>query len=138
MMVPRSVRVVPKSDDAPASVAEPLESFRSCAAWVLLGDPGAGKSEALKSEAAATGGQYLRIAEFIHDTPNTSGKTLFLDGLDESRAASSGESSILLIKRQLSKLSNPAFRIACRAADWYGSTDRSDLEAASKCLRSMG
>lgn len=26
---------------------------------------------------------------------------------------------------------NPPFRIACRAADWYGSTDRTDIEAAS-------
>jgi len=32
-----------------------LDEFRDQAAWVLLGEPGAGKTEAFKKEAEATG-----------------------------------------------------------------------------------
>lgn len=65
--IPRRVRKIP--DPNSESVENPIEnldSFRPDAAWVLLGEPGAGKTTAFQMEAEATGGQYLRIEEFIH------------------------------------------------------------------------
>ena len=108
-----------------------LESFRNTAAWVLLGEPGAGKSTAFKTEAEAAGGEYLRIAEFIELDLDEAwrAKTLFLDGLDEVRAGS--DSTLLKIRNKLNKLGNPAFRISCRAADWFGATDQEVIEAAA-------
>ncbi len=132
--VPRRVRKIP--DPRNESIENPIENlagFRSDAVWVLLGEPGMGKTTAFEMEAEATGGECLRIEKFIHldIKPEWREKTLFLDGLDEVRASSDGESILLRLQRQLRRSGNPPFRIACRAADWYGSTDRADIETAS-------
>ena len=132
-LVPRRARQV---EDPGMSLTEPkpedLHAFRELPAWVLLAEPGAGKSTAFEAEAATTGGKYLRIADFI-DTDldeDWRGKTLFLDGLDEIRAGSGGGSALRRARNQLKRLGYPSFRIACRAADWYGSTDTEDLKSA--------
>lgn len=133
-LVPRRVRKLEnESKNAVENLPEDLQKFRNFPAWVLLGEPGAGKSTAFESEAEATGGRCLRIAEFIHANPDEAwnGKTLFLDGLDEIRASAGNDSAIQLIRKQLKRLGNPPFRIACRAADWYGATDAEDLQSAS-------
>lgn len=112
---------------------EDLAVFRDAAVWVLLGEPGSGKSEALRMEADATSGRYLPVDEFIGNEPDDSwrGKTLFLDGLDEVRGSVGGDDILQRIRKRLKRLGNPSFRITCRAADWYGSTDRNLLEGAS-------
>ncbi|UCV13728.1 NACHT domain-containing protein [Quatrionicoccus australiensis] len=126
LLIPRHVSRI--SDDAARLAENPiclLPELRDQGAWVLLGEPGAGKTEVFKMEASETEGLYISIAKFLSDDPDPAwqGKTLFLDGLDETRA-SGGDSSILLkIRGHLRKLGNPKFRIACRAADWFGSTD---------------
>jgi len=126
LLIPRRVSRI--SDDAARLAGNPiclLPELRDQGAWVLLGEPGAGKSAAFEMEALATDGLWISIAKFLSDDPDPAwrGKTLFLDGLDETRA-SGGDSSILLkIRAHLRKLGNPKFRIACRAADWFGSTD---------------
>ncbi|MEK6662892.1 MAG: hypothetical protein AABY73_03400 [Pseudomonadota bacterium] len=134
MLVPRRVRKAPDQQNTSVeNLPEDLQEFRTQAAWVLLGEPGAGKSEALEMEAEATNGIHLRIDEFINTDPEADwqGKTLFLDGLDETRASGGGGSTLQQLCRQLKRLGNPRFRVACRAADWYGSTDRRDLERSS-------
>ncbi|SEJ08124.1 hypothetical protein SAMN05216201_104241 [Pseudomonas linyingensis] len=111
----------------------PLSDFRHTPAWVLLGEPGAGKSEALKQEARETGGEYVTVRELVMTTPPLEewrGKTLFIDALDEARAAGS-ESLTLYIRQQLRQLGKPAFRLSCRAADWHGSTDIAELRDIS-------
>ncbi len=128
--IPRKVKQIndssaPSTDDQ----SKDLRKFRDKFAWILLGEPGAGKSTALEEEANTTNGKFLRIAEFIdgYVDPDWFNKTLFLDGLDEIRT----NNILIKISAQLRKLGNPPFRIACRAADWYGATDKSDLESAS-------
>lgn len=134
VFIPRRVRSV-SADDA-NSAANPSRlvfEIRDQPAWVLLGEPGAGKSAVFETEAQATEGLCLSIAKFLSDDPEPKwqGKTLFLDGLDETRA-SGGDSSVLLkIRAHLRKLGNPKFRIACRAADWFGSTDSQAVSDAS-------
>jgi hypothetical protein len=133
MRVPRRVRIIPDQRNRPVeNPVQDLASFRSEATWVLLGEPGAGKTTAFQIEADATDGQVLSINEFINlDTESEwRGRTLFLDGLDEVRAGG-GDSILQRVRRQLRRMGNPPFRIACRAADWYGSTDRADIEDAS-------
>jgi hypothetical protein len=98
----------------------------------LLGEPGAGKSSAFEQEAEAQGGIVLAVAEFLEDVDaEWQGRTLFLDGLDETRAAGGGDRVLFKIGSRLKKLGNPSFRIACRAADWFGSTDRDTMAVAS-------
>ena len=134
LLVPRRVRNRTDPEKPPTENSpEALGEFGHQAAWALLSEPGAGKTEAFKKEAKAAGGQYLRITDFIYSDVSSEwqGKTLFLDGLDEVRAGSGNISILCKIREQLRHLGSPRFRIACRAADWFGSSDREDIEGAS-------
>lgn len=132
VVIPRRVRLS-ANEPSDETRSQPLEELRHLAAWVLLGEPGAGKSKAFEQEARATEGHCISIAKFLSDDPEPvwQGKTLYLDGLDETRA-SGGDTSILLkVRAHLRKLGKPKFRIACRAADWFGSTDSQAIGDAS-------
>lgn len=134
IFVPRTVKQLRQlPDGGPDTKAVALESLRSVPAWVLLGEPGAGKSEAFKSEAQAVEGLRLTIAEFVYSDIDEAwkNKCLFLDGLDEVRASPTAESILFLVKSRLRKLGQPNFRIACRAADWYGQSDLEEIIGAS-------
>ena len=135
IFIPRRAHELPNNKKPSEEVKhnEPLISFRNTFAWILLGEPGAGKTFALKNEAEETGGLFLRIAEFIYNDPEPEwqNKTLFLDGLDEIRSSGKESSTLLTVQKQLKKLRYPPFRITCRAADWYGSTDTEDLKSAA-------
>ena len=116
----------------------PLKDFRSKPAYVLLGDPGSGKTEAFKSECRAHGEDACRIRarDFIifdlDSHPEWRGKTLFVDGLDEVRAGSLDvRTPFDEIRRRLDALGRPHFRLSCRTADWLGSNDRRHLDSVS-------
>lgn len=133
VFVPRRVRRVSVNEQSEENPIRRLDELRDQAAWVLLGEPGAGKSFAFEQEARETDGLCIPIAKFLSDDPDLKwqGKTLFLDGLDETRA-SGGDSSVLLkVRAHLRKLGSPKFRVACRAADWFGSTDSQTISDAS-------
>ncbi|MFP6860185.1 NACHT domain-containing protein [Pseudomonas sp.] len=134
MLVARRVKKTTEKQDDDSGLEElPLSDFRHTPAWVLLGEPGAGKSEALRQEARDVGGEYVTVSEFVETTPPLQewyGKTLFIDALDEARAAGS-VSLILHIRQQLRQLGKPTFRLSCRAADWHGSTDKTELQSIS-------
>ena len=117
---------------------QPLEAFRSTHAYVLLGDPGSGKSIAFKTEAEALGPQALLISARDFQTlevnvhPEWQGRTLFIDGLDEIRVGSGDRREALdNIRRRLDILGKPPFRISCREADWLGDNDRNRLSAVT-------
>ena len=118
--------------------SRPLESFREESAYVLLGDPGAGKSTAFDTECGASGdGACLVTARDlltfdVQAHPEWRGKTLFIDGLDEVRAgAGDVRTPFDAIRRQLDKLGKPRFRLSCREADWLGANDVANLTSVS-------
>ena len=88
VIVPRTVTVVGSERNRSA----PLEESRSKRAYVLSGDPGAGKTKAFETEAEADSGRSRLVTarRFIERSldnhPEWRGKTLFVDGLDEVRA----------------------------------------------------
>ena len=114
--------------------SRPLEAFREVSAYVLLGPPGAGKTEVFRREAGREGGHYITARDFLtFDTePDWEGKTLFIDGLDEIRAgASDGRTPFEAIRAKLQRLRRPHFRLSCREADWFGANDREHLRAVA-------
>ena len=139
-IVPRTCTEIPLDDkDRNREIpSRPLKEFRSVPAYVLLGDPGSGKSTEFKSEQRVLGEVALLITarDFIElDVDSHSewrGKTLFIDGLDEVRAGSqNARTPFEEVRRRLDRLGRPHFRISCRDADWLGDNDRRHLEAVS-------
>ena len=119
-----------------ASEARPLSEWRDAPAYVLLGDAGAGKSTEFTREWRELGdGAVFRSArEFVtfEPEPDWSGKTLFIDGLDEIRAGADKRPWTLdQVRQRLKQLGMPRFRISCREADWLGSNDRIHLAAVA-------
>lgn len=118
-----------KSDDS-LSMAEPMAHYNDVHAWVLMADPGAGKTDVFKTLSQAERGTYVSARDFVELElqPNWSAP-LFIDGLDEMTAGNAAGSTALgLIRTKLDKLGTPKFRISCREADWRGSTDSAALQ----------
>lgn len=108
----------------------PLEDYRDAPAYVLLGDPGAGKTASFKREGAEARGHYVKARDFATFDPDPAlkEKTLFIDALDEMRAGGGdGRTPLDYIRRHLDRLGRPRFRLSCREADWLGASDREAL-----------
>ena len=132
LLVPRTCTL--RDDQSGERESRPLADFRYAPAYVLLGDPGAGKTSSFEHEAVATGGHYVRARSFaaLDPSPALSGKTLFIDGLDEMRAGGGdGRTPLDHVRRHLDRLGRPHFRLSCREADWYGDSDRTALQEAA-------
>ena len=129
LIVPRSVTVV----DGDRSRSAPLAEFRSERAYVLLGDPGAGKTEAFRVESRAVPGSRVVtarrfISRRLDQHPEGHAETLFIDGLDEVRAGRrDARRPMDLILDRLTQLGSPNFRLSCRAADWLGRNDLQEI-----------
>lgn len=116
---------------------KPLRAFRSRRAYVLLGDPGAGKTTEFKEEQANLGDESAVVVSArdfrtFDARPEWQHRTLFIDGLDEARTAATNLGTPLDdIRARLAELGPPSYRLSCREADWLGPTDRQHLQTVS-------
>ena len=135
-VAPRTCTVVGEGEatrDAKERAA-PLSGYANAAAYLLIAEPGAGKTTTFKTEAATQGGVYVTVRDFrtFDDRPEWHDTTLFLDGLDESRAGTEdGRTPLDDIRTKLDRLGRPPFRLSCRWADWMATTDRDALKKVS-------
>lgn len=137
-LVERTCTELPSGATEPlGSDRQPLSAYQSVPAYVLLGDPGAGKTTEFIREFEELGDSaaYVKARDFITDVvpyQELQGRTVFIDGLDEMRAgAAVARTPLDEIRSRLVRLGSPHFRISCREADWLGPNDRRSLEAVS-------
>ena len=62
-----------------------ISDLRALPFFILLGEPGIGKSTVLEDEAAHEGRCVIKVRELMTGPPVGQGQTLFLDALDEYR-----------------------------------------------------
>lgn len=133
LFVPRTCRRHVATQESEAEPPIALAEAREFYAYVLLGDPGSGKTQAFEQEAAASGGRRINAGDFIPlDYPELQDMEapVFIDGLDESRAGTEdGRVPLDEIRKKLQQLRCRRWRISCRAADWLGATDAARLQA---------
>ena len=136
--VPRSVRVVspPDIDTGLEGQNLPLADFRNDRSYVLLGEPGHGKTVAFTEEAKQPGCIFVTARQFVRRDPKHhpqwTGQTLFIDGLDEIRAGAGDPRTPLdEIIARLDLLGNPPFRVSCRVGSWFEPGDARELASFS-------
>ena len=124
--------------ESPETEPRSLSAYRSVQAYVLLGDPGSGKTTSFQAECKELGDQakFIPARDFLvyEAAPDElRGRTLFIDGLDEVRTgALDVRSPFDRIRGLLIQMGRPRFRISCREADWLGENDRQRLELVAK------
>ena len=123
----------PRSDRRSAQC---LGDFRDAGAYVLLGDPGMGKTTAFRRESRRTAdSRFLTVRDFLAQPPGRGAPpapTLFLDGLDEVRPAGPDPRRPFdRLRERLADLGRPRFRISCCTPEWPGGDDRDLLSTLS-------
>lgn len=116
--------------DGSLSAPEALSHYSDAQAWVLMADPGSGKTDVFETLAKREGGHCISARNFCAtDLPEHWTPPLFIDGLDEIAGGGAvGTTALDLIRGKLQKLGIPKFRISCREADWRGNADAKALQ----------
>ena len=135
-LVRRTVSLIsPRDDRRFGRVGLSLADFRSDYGYVLLGEPGLGKTEAFKEEARrvdaccpVTARRFKRGRFDGH--AERGGPPVFIDGLDEVRTGG-GDPRVPLdeILDRLRDLGHPPFRLSCRAGSWLEPGDQREFSS---------
>lgn len=127
----------PEADPPPhANGQQRLSEFREAGAYVLLGDPGLGKTTAFREESRRSpDARFLTVRDFLAlplGEGGLSSPPLFLDGLDEVRvAADDPRRPFDRLRARLATCGKPRLRLSCRPLEWLGDDDRQRLATVS-------
>ena len=139
MIVKRTVSLIePKDEEHSNEQALRLQDFEAANAYILLGEPGIGKTTELYMEAQRINAsppipahQFINRKQEHH--PEWRESPLFIDGLDEVRVGGGDprEAMNKLIEH-LEALGKPQFRLSCRSIGWLEPSDRERLSTISE------
>ncbi len=90
---------------------------------VLLGEPGIGKSTALKFMANSAGSNVMSVRALMNGAIINPDKPLFLDALDEYRSDGSTQDKTYGLAKLIAERSANRWRLTCRAEDWRSHAD---------------
>jgi hypothetical protein len=91
-----------------------LSEFRDLTSYVLLGEPGSGKSTSFAREAGAVGSRITTARQFVAGKrPN--GRAVFIDAMEEYRIGEVGVDRLESLIDALETCGYDQWRIACRA-----------------------
>ncbi|RVI51049.1 hypothetical protein [Sinorhizobium meliloti] len=113
------------------TVVLPLSQLRDRPFIVLLGQPGIGKTTALKYEAAQEGGLVETCREVMAGTSKIVGQTAYLDALDEFQSGEDGRNKLLQLAKSITEASISRWRLTCRAEDWRDVADLKAMRSAA-------
>jgi hypothetical protein len=106
-------RLVSRIDIDPAERRR-LANYRDVERYVLLGEPGIGKSTAFEREAKAVGTEPVSAMAFVRGK-RPPGGIVFVDGLEEYRIGEAGVDRLQDLIDALEQSEYTGWRIACRA-----------------------
>ncbi|MGP2522131.1 NACHT domain-containing protein [Pantoea ananatis] len=97
-----------------------LETIRNI---IILGDPGSGKTELLRSRNKIHGGVLTKAANFLKRPIKCEGGEFYIDALDERRTSTNKLAMVDEISGKLWEVQPDKFRLASRKQDWLGDVD---------------
>ncbi|WP_367144483.1 hypothetical protein [Pantoea stewartii] len=97
-----------------------LEMIRNI---IILGDPGSGKTELLRSRKEIHGGVFTKAANFLNRPIKCEGGDYYIDALDERRTSTNKRAMVDEISGKLWEVQPDNFRLASRKQDWLGDAD---------------
>ena len=138
VIVKRTVSLIePKDHSRFGKEVLRLSDFETVHSYVLLGEPGMGKSTEFDEETRRTNAEpTIPAREFIRPKPEYPPEwqkgPLFIDGLDEVRVgAGDPRDALNKIIERLEVLGRPQFRLSCRSISWLEPGDRKRLATLS-------
>lgn len=133
MYINRKLKYVQKSDpDDNFEVKEILEKDilkLTSSPFIILGEPGFGKTELMKQLGDQVNCIYITARKFLRSKANIYNKNnrLIIDGLDEVPSSEDGNALQEVLKK-LNECDNPNFAIACREKEWNSKTGKQDIK----------
>ncbi len=125
--------ITPEEDERFGKENLSLSDFATDRGYVLLGEPGMGKSTAFREESERSRSSvFISARRFIGRKPERHPEwkigPLFIDGLDEVRVGGGNPlDTIDKIIDHIENLEIPQFRLSCRPSSWLGDCDLQEL-----------
>jgi hypothetical protein len=125
--VPRRIQTIKK--DGKTETISDQEFSALEAPLVLLGEPGAGKTETAHAISEARHGTYVTAFALVSGAPAPllPHSNPVIDGLDEVQASSAEQPLVAILKR-LKDLGVRSFAVTCRATDWASVQNERTIE----------